>query len=433
MIPIKTDLWDSVSLTSIKSDKFKTGMISFFLSRPLSSNVTALNLLLSGVLRRGSEKYPSMAHLNRRLDELYATSIEIKNARFGKNEVFLLSAEILDNAFICDGTDVLDGTAEVISQLLLHPLTENGAFPASAIKRERTTVQDAIKAEINNPKAYASGRCAEIMHREDKDFATVKDMLRTLEETDEVSLYSHYKDLIERSRLEVFYIGSESHEYVAEIIKKHFGEFCGKQTALNPIKPERLTELCEITEPFEVSQGKLSMGFRIGICADSEEYFAAVLFNEIFGGSPASKLFMNVRERLGLCYYCASSYDTYLGNITVSSGIDVSSLDVTKAEILRQLEDIQAGRISDAEIRAAKQSIAHWYRQMYDYPFELFSFYSTRRLFGITSSPAEYLEKFEAVTKEQIVIAANRVKLNAVYFLKGTLSCEEEPFEEGDE
>lgn len=433
MTPIKTDLWDSVSLTSIKTDKFKTGMISFSLAMPLSAKHTAYGLLLSGVMRRGSEDYPSMALLNRRLDELYATSIEIKNARFGKNEVFLLSAEILDNAFISDGIDVLDGTAEVVSQLLLHPLTEGNGFGKNAVEREKITVCDAIRAEINSPKAYASNRCAELMHSADGDFATVKQMLEIIEGADEVSLYAHYKHLIENARLEVFYIGSEEHEYVADIIKRHFSEFGGKQTSLNPVKAEAPTDLTEVTEPFDASQGKLCMGFRIGVCAGSEEYFAAVLFNEIFGGSPASKLFMNVRERLGLCYYCASSYDAYLGNITVSSGIDVSDFDITRSEILAQLNAIKTGEISDAELDAAKKSIAHWYRQMYDYPFELFAFYSTRRMFGIDASPEEYLKKFEAVTKEQIIKVSQNVELNAVYFLRGTLASEDDNFDGGEE
>ena len=433
MTPIKTDLWDSLSLTSIKTDKFKTGMISFSLAMPLSARQTAYGLLLSGVMRRGSEDYPSMALLNRRLDELYATSIEIKHARFGKNEVFLLSAEILDNAFISDGTDVLDGTAEVVSQLLLHPLTEGNGFSKSAVEREKITVCDAIRAEINNPKAYASNRCAELMHSGDGDFATVKQMLEIIEGADEVSLYAHYKYLIENAKLEIFYVGSEEHEYVADIIRRRFSEFGGRQIALNPVKAEAPTDLTEVTEPFDASQGKLCMGFRIGVCADSEDYFAAVLFNEIFGGSPASKLFMNVRERLGLCYYCASSYDAYLGNVTVSSGIDVSDLDITRSEILAQLNAIKAGDISDAELDAAKRSIAHWYRQMYDYPFELFAFYSTRRMFGIDASPEEYLKKFEAVTKEQIIRVSQKVELNAVYFLRGTLAPEDDGFDGGEE
>ncbi|MBQ7384603.1 MAG: insulinase family protein, partial [Clostridia bacterium] len=122
--------------------------------------------------------------------------------------------------------------------------------------------------------------------------------------------------------------------------------------------------------------------------------------------------------------YCASSYDTYLGNLTVSSGIDVANFDVAKSEILAQLEDIKQGRISEVELVAAKKSIAHWYRQMYDFPFELFTFYSTRMMLGINASPEDYMERFEAVSANEIAAVAERVTLDTVYFLKGTLEAD---------
>ncbi len=424
MTPTKIKLWDSVSLSAINTDKFKTGMLSISLAMPLSGELTANNMLLSGVLRRGSEELPSMALLNRRLDELYASAIEIKNVRHGKNEVLALSADMLDNAFVSDGTDVLDGVLHVLSQILLHPLTADGAFPAETVKKEKAHVGDAIKAEINNPKAYAHHRCSELLHGEDSDFPTLEGLLRSVDSADEKSLFGHYKRLLEDASVGFFYVGSESPRTVADAIMKHFRPFGTPEDRKINLAPERFISLKEVTEPFEVSQGKLVMGFRTGVCATDEKYFAAVLFNEIFGGSPASKLFMNVRERLSLCYYCASAYDTYLGNLTVSSGIDVSNFEIAKCEILSQLEDIKQGRIDTSELSAAKKSIAHWYRQMYDFPFELFAFYSTREMLGIDAAPEDYMKKFEAVSAEEIAEIARGTVLDTVYFLKGTLEAD---------
>ena len=421
MTPIKTQLWDSVSLTSVTTDKFKTGMISFSLRLPLSRESSAYNMLLSGVLRRGCEEFPSAALLNRRLDELYASSIEIKTAKCGKNQLFIISAEMLDNSFVSDGTDILDGVAHLISQVLLHPLTEDGYFRKETVCKEKNTVRDAIKAEMNNPRAYASLKCAELMHLGDGDFPTADSLLETVDSADEIKLYRHYKEMISASALDIFYVGSQDASCVSNTIKRHFGEFCGKASAIIPIAAEKFTHLKESTEPFEVSQGKLCLGFRVGVTAEDKKYFAASMFNEIFGGSPASKLFTNVRERLSLCYYCASSYDPYLGNITVSSGINVRDLARTKAEILRQLEAIRSGEISEDEFLAAKKAILHWYRQIYDYPFELFAFYNTRSMLGINASPEEYMRAFGEVTVEDVIEVAKGVQLDTVFFLEGTL------------
>ncbi|MBO5415504.1 MAG: insulinase family protein [Clostridia bacterium] len=432
MTPTRIKLWDSVTLSAIKTDKFKTGMLSISLAMPLTRKLTANNMLLSGVLRRGSEEFPSAALLNRRLDELYASAVEIKNVRHGKTEVLIFSADMLDNAFVSDGTDILDGVAQLLAQVLQHPLTENGHFPAETVKKEKIHVRDAIKAEMNNPKAYSRHRCTELLHKNDDDFPTLESLEADVISADELSLYEHYKNLLANASVDIFYVGSESIETVAQKIKRHFAEFGASQSRqISPVA-ESAGELKEVTEPFEVSQGKLVMGFRTGVCATDSEYFATVLFNEIFGGSPASKLFMNVRERLSLCYYCASSYDTYLGNLIVSSGIDVANFDTARTEILAQLDEIKQGKISEAELVAAKKSIAHWYRQMYDFPFELFAFYSTRAMLGIDASPEDYMARFEAVSVDEIVSAAKRVTLEVVYFLKGTLENDGE-YEEADE
>ena len=426
MKPIKIKLCDSVSLTAIKTDKFKTGMISFSLALPMKKEISAYNKLLCGILRRGSSAFPSMSDLNRRLDELYASSVEIKNSRLGKNDLLVFSAEMLDNTFVTDNTDILDGVVQLLADMILHPLLENGVFPEKSLSKEKINSQDSIRAAINNPKLYAMIKCSDMLRADDPDFPDVENLFNIVSNTDPKTLHDHYEKLLTKASLNVFYIGSEDTERVSDIIKLHFSDFHGIQAPLTPIKPEKFVKLKDVTEAFEASQGKLCLGFRSNVVlSDGDKYFATVLFNEILGGSPASKLFMNVREKLGLCYYCSSSYDSYSGNITVSSGINVDAVECAKREILRQLDDIKKGNISDTELVAAKLSITHWYRQMYDYPSDLFSFYSSRSMLGIDAYPEDYLKKFDSVTKEQITEIANGVILDTVFFLKGTLNSQD--------
>ena len=431
MTPIKIDLWDSVSLTSIQTNKFKTGMLSLSLSLPLTKPNSAHNSLISGVMRRGTEKYENAAALNRALDDLYAATVEFKSSRAGKRCVLTLSAEMLDNAYVADDIDVLDGVSEILSEMLLHPKTENGIFTDDAVTKEKTHVIDAIKAEINNPRAYASDRCAELLHRADDDFSTLEDMLSLVDTTTPASLYDYYKHLLNDSAMSVYYVGSEPIEKVSQVIRKRFGDFVGKNSDVTALSAEKHLNKIEKTEKMAVSQGKLCLGFRTGVCASDDEYFATALFNEIFGGSPASKLFMNVRERMSLCYYCSSRYDSFMGNLTVSAGINVSDKDRTLDAILCQLDDIKNGKISDEELIAAKKAVAHSFRQIYDYPFELVAFYRNKELFGIKATPEGYAERFAGIGRDQIISAAKKVQLDSVFFLEGTLEDSDE--EESDE
>ena len=157
-----------------------------------------------------------------------------------------------------------------------------------------------------------------------------------------------------------------------------------------------------------------------------------LMLNELFGGSASSKLFLNVRERMSLCYYCSSSFSTYSGIMTVSSGIEVKNFEAVRAAVIDQLEQIKKGNISESELYAAKRSIENAYRQLYDSPFDLQSFYSGRMLFGITDTIEDCREKLMSVSLEQIVALANKVTLDALFFVEGT-SCGETDEEDDDE
>ena len=166
------------------------------------------------------------------------------------------------------------------------------------------------------------------------------------------------------------------------------------------------------------------MGFRTGVTADGtgRDFYTAMVLNEIFGGSPASKLFLGVRERMSLCYYCSSSFSPYTGILTVSSGIENRNRARAEEAILAQLQDIREGKISDAELHAARVSLENAYRTIYDNPFDLQSFYGNRVTFGISETVEDCRSRLVSVTKEEIAALARRVVCDTVFFVEGTMS-----------
>lgn len=77
-----------------------------------------------------------------------------------------------------------------------------------------------------------------------------------------------------------------------------------------------------VEEELPVSQGKLVIGFRLGECMEDPDIAALHVFNSVYGSGTSSKLFMNVRERLSLCYYASSIIDIHKGIMLVASGIE---------------------------------------------------------------------------------------------------------------
>ena len=56
----------------------------------------------------------------------------------------------------------------------------------------------------------------------------------------------------------------------------------------------------------DITQAKLVIGLRSGMTHAEDDYFAFRVMTDIFGGGPYSRLFLNVREKMSLCYYCSA-------------------------------------------------------------------------------------------------------------------------------
>ena len=125
-------------------------------------------------------------------------------------------------------------------------------------------------------------------------------------------LFQHYQQLLSASRLEIIYSGSCEESRVENALQEALAmlprgtaeELLPAQLRLPPSEPRY------VPEEMDVTQGKLAMGFR---CL-SDDIPAMIMVNLLFGGSSNSKLFLNVREKLSLCYYASSSYHRSKGN-----------------------------------------------------------------------------------------------------------------------
>lgn len=420
---------NTLNLSCIQTDQFKTGVLTFTLTIPQTLKSSADLMLLSGILRRGTERYPSMALLNRRLDDLYASCVEIRTQKVGKNLSLVFSAEILDERYAMDGTAITEGVVEVLSQMILHPNLPCGVFDPTLVAQEIRFIQDALRAEINNTRLYAATRLAELMHRNDPEYPTVKLLEERLSTMDEKALTLAYGELLEHAVWQVFYIGTLSADTVGALLEKYFSPLPSitPHVLISPLAEPTLGTM-QLSEKMPVSQGKLSLGFRTGVCATSapKDVYTAMMLNELFGASPASKLFLNVREKLSLCYYCSSAYHRYSGILTVNCGIESKNRALAEEAILFELQSLAEGKISDVEFHAAKKSLENSYRQIYDNPFELQAFYGTRELFGLSETIEECRLALLEVTPKEVACLAKKVIYDTAFFVEGDSNAESE-------
>ena len=431
MIPTLYTITPAVNLRAIQTDRFKNAQLSVSLILPADRELSPLTTLLFSVLRRGTEQYPTLQELNRVLDMLYGASLSYRNTFFGDCQVIGFVLETLGARYLPNGeqTDTLKQGLGVIEQMLFHPLRDqNGLLRAEAVRSEIENTCDDIRAQVNDTRAYARMRLRECMFEGQPYGASLVGKVEQVERFTPEMLTEHHERLLQSARIECFYVGSDDPAYVASLLRDVFEK--APMTRL-PIPQTTIPKMRErvqyVTEDMAVAQGKLEIGLHTGITPEHPDAVALSVFNELFGGSSVSRLFLNLREKKSLCYHCFSSAVAHKGIMTVSCGIHPDNREIAEREIFAQLEKLQQKPVSKAELKMAQKSLINALRQCTDSPAAMQAYWFGRQVFyGSTVTPEQCIARVKAVTAQDVLRAARAVKPDTVYFLNGTLTEEDE-------
>ena len=416
MEPMK--LPGGIEFYSFRDTRFKQGALSIQFIRPMKKEEAALNALLPAVLLRGCKDCPDLRTITLRLDDLYGASVSALVRRVGDYQTTGLYCNFMEDRFALDGDAILAPMLEFIGQLLLEPVTENGVFSREFVESEKKNLIATIESEINDKRVYASAQLMKLMCRGDSFGLPRLGEKEDVESITSEMLYGHYENLLMQSPVQVFYVGSAEPEMVAALLTEQFAKI---QRSPAPLAPQ--TGFCggagsHQTEQMDVSQAKLCMGFATPITNRTEDFAAMQVMNTVFGGGMTSKLFMNVRERLSLCYSVGSAYYGTKGILTVSAGIDQDKEQVAREEIMTQLEACRRGEITDEELVAAKEAVLTALDTIHDSPSAIEGYYATSALSGLTMGPKAHAEAVQAVTAQAVAAAAKTLTYHSSFLLK---------------
>lgn len=412
------------TLGIINTDKFKNSYFAVNFLLPINDkNIAECNVLAS-VLLRGTQKYPNMSALSKHIGMIYDPNIEVSATKTARAVVFKVGAYFLSNDYLPknEKTDVFGETASLMLDFLKAPFTENGALSVSYTESEKKRQIDRIKARINNKDSYALSRCSSLLLG---DIPAACESLGTEEAVNAVtpeSLYGMLSFILEKCPIEAVFAGKFTSDAEKTALDFIFSLTKGRREEdLIPvpelIKPSFYGEVRSVTEDVSATQGRMVMGFSM---PRTEENAAVTVFNEVFGGSPVSRLFTNVRERLQLCYYCASAQNFALDIMYVRSGINKENVELAREEILRQLDDLRASEnISDEELYSAKLGMISEYKATRDSVMRYASWYINRRISGKDTDIDRCIENVENVDAAAVSEVARGVTLQLNYFLNG--------------
>lgn len=419
-------LRDGVDLHIISAPKFKTNLLSVYFNIPLKRETVTYAALLPSVLKRGSVDYPTMKDMSRRLDDLYSASVSAGVRMKGDGEVLYFTAEYISDRFI--GENLTSKIAEFLHSFIFSPLTEDGGFNKEYTKSEKINLRNAISGLVNDKKAYAEFKCREAMFGKDGYGMFEAGYAEDLDEITPQSLYKFYCDVLKNAKIDIFISGtldeasiSETERILGSAFEPREANYIGTLIASSDD-----VSLKNVTEDADVVQSKLCIGMRCGTEPVGDEFYAITLASCIFGGSPFSKLFANVREKLSLAYYAVARYSRFKSVMMISSGIQTENFKAAYDEIMLQFKKMQNGEIDDFEIESAKKYLANAYNSLSDSLYGMEDYYLSQCIMGSTQSIEELLDGVLSVDKKRVCEVMKKVKPDTVYFLKGKSAGEAE-------
>ena len=411
------DIKEGIRLHKIKTNKYKTNLMSVFLTSKLSRDDITKKALILTVLRRGTNNLKTQEEISKKLEELYGASFDCGIDKLGDKHVLKFYVESLNEQYLYQKEDILSQSLNILFDIVFNPLLENGVFKQEYIDEEKQNLRIIIEGQKDNKAAYATQRCIEEMYKE-KPYGLYKyGYVEDLEKIDSKNLYEAYLNLIKICKIDIFVSGDFDEKTLEEKVKSN-----QQISKLEPRKVEYLDEESEssntqeeniVRENMQISQGKLNIG--LDVLSDNKS--AVSVYNAILGGGANSKLFQNVREKASLAYSAGSIYIKPKSKIIIKTGIEHKNYEKALQIIKEQIDDMKNGKFSDEDIQHAKELIIASFKSMQDEQDSEISFYFGREIQKESKDIDKQIKEVSEVTKQNIVDVANKIKINTIFFL----------------
>lgn len=407
---------DKISLTTLKDPKFKTNMISIWFKTKLSKDTASVYSIIPDLLCSTNAKYPNRTELSKKLYSLYGATVRGTTTKVSDYQFLCVNASTIRDEYALNGEKLTKEVTDILLDCVFSPVVEDNGFAKDEFAVKKQELIDTIDSLINEKRSYAIKQAYEtVFENEPFSVNTYGTKEKASELTPEYA-YEQYKDLIKTSEIEIFISGGGDLSDAIKLVKDKFSSLsrcpktCGDFKAFSPVK----SEVATVYEPMEVNQSKMVMAYK----SDYEDIYVCKFMIAMLGGTAFSKLFTNVREKLSLCYYCASRYIDGKGTMIIDSGVDTKNIQLAQQAINEQLEDMAKGNFSDGLMENTRLSIIGDVRSSADTISGLCGWYLTQRVRGTDYSMEQVMNIERSITREQIIECAKTFKLDTIYILE---------------
>ena len=408
----------------IKTDLFKTDMISTIITVPLTRENVTKNALIVSMLRRGTANLKTQTEISRALENLYGAAFECGIDKYGDNQILRFYMDSINDKFALNNEEILKEVLNILLDIVFNPVLENGKFKEEYLNVEKENLAKIINSKIDDKDLYAYEKCISNMYG-DSGFGIYKyGYIEDLDDINVDNLTEHYNNLIQNSKIDIFISGNYDEDKIKNIVTENENIKKLRPRIENYILNNELTEKKEdienvkiVSESMDVTQGKLVIGMDVKANVPKLQ-FKTMLYNIVLGSGANSLLFQNVREKESLAYSIRSLYVKQKSNIFIRAGIEIPNYEKALKLIKEQLEMMKKGEFSDDALSSAKEYVKAGVVAIETEQDTGIVYYIGQEISKTDTTIEEYLKNIKEVTREDIIEIANNVQINTIYFLK---------------
>lgn len=417
MVANTANLANGVTFTALPDTRFKTARLTVGMFLPLCEQTAAAYALLPVLLTRATAKTPDMIAMHRRLAHLYGAAVTAGVQRLGDCQLLTMTVQCIDNRFALEGEDVAKSAAQLLLEMLFCPhLSADGLFDKEDVLQEKRCLLERIAAQINDKRAYAHAKAEELLVPDGVYSVPAIGTAQTAQAITRESITKAWKTLLATAQFHWFYAATDNGDTVKDAIKTAFLDVKRDVAPCTTVKATATLPIRRGEERIQVAQAKLTLGF----CVDAAEphtrtVMAARLMTALFGGSPNSLLFRNVREKQSLCYYCRASFDRIKGVMTVDCGVDAANATTAQNAICAQLQAVKDGAFSNEDLETARLYLKNVFHDKENLQGSMVYWLLGQSNAGTQMTPAQAVALLETITADDVTAVAKTVQLQSVF------------------
>ncbi len=416
----RIQLAPGVHLSWDPAEKLNRCRVSIHFTFPAERASATAHALLPLVMERGYAGCPDMTGLTKKLAGLYGADLTVDGRAMGANRNLCISVTGIKDRFALAGEALSAAYADLALGVAFHPCIGADGFDAGAVAIEKQILKQALEDELNDKRLYCTWQAARVFFGDTQMGIRQEGYLEEVDSLTGAGLAEVYGKMLRTASIELMVLGCDRAE-TARIRDAFLAELAAVRRLPAPLAPfmamPRQTPIHKV-ETFGMEQAKLCLAFTLGRPTELADMAAIRLAMALYGGSVTSRLFLNVREKEHLCYYCSSSFQSFTGSMTVNSGIEPGNAARAEEAILKELADLCTGPITREELEDCRRGLIVGLEGVEDSLGGIESWYGMEIIRGgAITSPAQARADLAAVTEEEARAVLRRFSLSVSYLL----------------